>query len=331
MSAVPTLAAGRAATGERAVAPAVSVVIVTWNGLALTRRALDSLYATTRGEELQVIVVDNGSEDGTAAALGEEYPQVEVLALDRNHGFAVANNRALALARAPLVLLLNNDATVRPGAVAALLAAAEARPAFAVFVPEMLRMAAPDVVDNRGIWLDTSARCRQLDAGRPALPPRAEGEVFGASGGACLIRHALIDALGLFDESLGSYWEDCDFALRVRAAGHRAWYVPGAQVLHEGSATASRIADHKLYLIHRNMTRVCARWVPFRPWRLSSWLGAAVQLYYLARALRDGQLASLLRARRDARRAGAGPLPAGTDRARLLPWIGRREAPARAA
>jgi GT2 family glycosyltransferase len=310
----------------------VSVVVVTWNGLDLTLRCLESLRPQrTEGMDVELVVVDNGSTDGTAAALREEYRQAELLALHRNHGFAVANNRALPLARAPLVLLLNNDATVCPGAVEALLAAAEAHPECAVFVPEMLRMAEPDVVDNRGIWLDASARCRQLDAGLPALPPRAEGEVFGASGGACLLRRSVIDALGLFDESLGSYWEDCDFALRVRAAGHRAWYVPAAQVLHEGSATANRIPDRKLYLIHRNMTRVCARWMPFRPWRLSSWLGAAVQLYYLVQAARDGRLATLLRAWLDAGRAGVGPLPRGVDRARLRPWIGRRTAPVRVA
>lgn len=302
--------------------PAVAVVVVTWNGWALTRRALRSVYADPPREGVQVVVVDNGSTDDTAAAIGAEFPAATYLRLDRNYGFAIANNRALPHVVAPLVLLLNNDAELAPGALAALVDAAAAEPAFDVFATQMLRLRDPARVDNRGLYLDLSGHCRQLDAGRPAVPGRPRSEIFGASGGACLVRTRVLTALGLFDETLGSYWEDCDFAYRARAAGRRCLYVPEAVVLHEGSATGDRLPDAKLFQIQRNMAVVCARWIGFRPLRATSWLSVAAELFQVGRAATRGRGRVALRAKWAARRHPAGGHAPPDAWARLRPWVG---------
>jgi GT2 family glycosyltransferase len=307
----------------------MAVVVVTWNGWELTRRALRSVDAAAPAGGVEVIVVDNGSSDGTAAGVAAEFPGARLVRLDRNYGFAAANNRALPHVTAPLVLLLNNDAVLSPGALAALLDAAATAPAFDVFATQMLRLRDPARVDNRGLYLDASGHCRQLDAGRPAEPARPRAEVFGASGGACLVRSALVRELGLFDETLGSYWEDCDFAYRVRAAGRRCLYVPEAVVLHEGSATGDRMGDAKLFHIQRNMAVVCRRWIPFRPGRATPWLSLAAEGFQLARAAARGQGGVVLRAKLAARRHPGRAVHArgpGVWR-RLRPWIGVQSRP----
>jgi GT2 family glycosyltransferase len=312
-----------------AVPPAVCVVVVTWNGWALTRRALASVYAGVPPGGVEVIVVDNGSTDDTPAGIAAEFPGTRYVPLDRNYGFAVANNRALPHVTAPLLLLLNNDAVLAPGALEALLDAAASAPAFDVFATQMLRLRDPARVDNRGLYLDASGHCRQLDAGRPAAPGRPRAEVFGASGGACLVRAALVRELGLFDETLGSYWEDCDFAYRVRAAGRRCLYVPEAVVLHEGSATGDRMGDAKLFHIQRNMAVVCRRWIPFRPGRATPWLSLAAEGFQLARAAARGQGGVVLRAKLAARHHPGRSVRARGPGAwrRLRPWVGVQSRP----
>lgn len=310
----------------------LAVVIVTWNGWELTRRALASLFAdaAAAGATLEVIVVDNGSTDGTVERLRDEFPAVACLPLGENLGFAAANNRALAHVTAPLVFLLNNDTVVEPGTVAALLAAARGAPGYAIFATQMVQLHAPDRVDNRGIYLDATAHCRQLDTGAPVEPGPDASEIFGASGGACVVRTEVLRRIGLFDESLGSYWEDGDFACRARASGYRCLYVPGARILHEGSATGNRLPDRKLYLIQRNMAIVCQRWLPFRPLRGWAWLSLAREAYYVLQAVVNRQAMLVLAAKREGfrrARAEAVSFPDGqrdAARRRLEEWIGVR-------
>lgn len=327
-TAAATGAGADTATGDLP-APALSVVLVSWNGWTLLEPCLTSLVADVPpGVRLDVIVVDNGSTDGTPERLARDWPAVRCLRSRENLGFARANNRALAVARAPLVLLLNNDTTLVPGTLAALLAAADAHPEFALFAPEMRVMAHPDRVDNRGIYLDATGHLRQLDAGRPVAAARPRGEVFAPSGGACLLRRQPVARLGLFEEALESYLEDGEFALRARAAGLRTLYVPDAAVLHVGSATGARIAERKFFLVQRNMRAVARRWLPFRPGRAHSWLGLGYELAQGARALAVGRGPLWLRARRAADAVTfAAPAPTPAARATLREWVGVRHRP----
>jgi GT2 family glycosyltransferase len=316
----PVTAAG---DGSGAANAAVTVVIVTWNGLELTRRAVESVLDQEIDQAVEIMVVDNGSSDGTPEILPAEFPTIIFERFPTNLGFARANNFAVNRARSPLVLLLNNDAVLAAGALRALLGAADAGPDYGVFAPEMLQMRAPHLVDNRGIYLDWTAHCRQLDSNSPAGSVQQPSEIFGASGGACLIRRSVVEAIGLYDESLESYWEDGDFALRAQAGGIRCLFVPSATVYHEGSATGDRVADRKLYLIQRNMAIVTTRWLPFRLSSPASWLSLAREMYYVLQALPSGRASLVVRAKLEGWRRERPRLEAGT-RARLAAWIGVR-------
>jgi len=322
---------GGADTGR---APRLSVLVVTWNGWDLLRACLTSLDAALGAAPgAEVIVVDNGSTDETLARLAAEFPWVRRLGAGANLGFARANNLAAASARGELLFLLNNDTIVAPDAVAALARAADAHPEFALFAPEMRRLARSNVVDNRGIYLDRGGHFRQLDAGRPVADARAASEVFGPSGGACFVRRAVVDAVGLFAEDLESYLEDADFAARARAAGYRTLFVPAAHVLHAGSATGARIADRKLHLIQRNMLALWRHWVGVTPWRAAFWLGLGYEAGQLVRAAARGQGLLTLRAKRDAGRVGMlrPELARGPGGRAVRAWLGVRARPLRTA
>lgn len=305
--------------------PAVSVLLVTWNGWTLLERCLESLEAEQgAGGALEIVVVDNASSDRTAEEVASTYPHVRYLRLPENRGFAAGNNAGLPLATGSFVFLLNNDTVVEPGAIAALLSAAAEHPEYAVFAPQMLRMHDPSVVDNRGIYLDRSGHLRQLDSGVGAEPWRPTSEIFGASGGAALIRRDVIERCGLFDESLGSYLEDGDFACRIRAAGFRTLHVPGARILHEGSATGDRLPERKLHLIQRNMLIVNRRWFPFRPWRAHSWLGLAYEGAQWVRSVVRRQGPVTWKAKREALAIQPPDVRPSDDHRRLRRWLGVR-------
>lgn len=305
----------------------LSVVLVTWNGWSLLRPCLASLAAALRPVgAAEVLVVDNGSTDGTAERLAAEFPWVRRIAAGENLGFARANNLAAAEARGELVFLLNNDTLVDADCVAAIVRAADAHPEFALFAPEMRRLAAPELVDNRGIYLDRGGHFRQLDAGCPVARPRSLSEVFGPSGGACLVRREVIAHVGLFAEALVSYLEDADFAARARAAGYRTLFVPASHLLHAGSATGARIADRKLYLIQRNMLVLWRHWVARRPSVRALALGFLYEAGQVVRAGARGQGAIAWRAKRDAAQVRvARPEFAGrAGRRAVRDWLGVR-------
>lgn len=229
-------------------------------------------------------------------------------------------------------MLLNNDTELEPGALEALLGAVRARPEFRIAAPQMVRFAAPEVVDNRGIWLDWAGLFRQVDSGRARTPGPRTFEVFGPSGGAALIHRSVIDAVGLFDESLFAYLEDGDFACRARARGFRCIYVAPSVVRHHGSATAATMGEWKFAQIHRNLARLRRRWVralPFTP----TWLAErAYVAVHCVRALREGRLGKLLAVRAEGlalaradEAAGRAPDAAARDRVRA--WIGEPTRP----
>jgi O-antigen biosynthesis protein len=279
--------------------PQVAVVIPTWNSATLLPALLDSLAAS--GEEIKLLVVDNGSRDGTLELLRDR--GVQHVALPRNVGFAAAMNRGVMVTSAPFVLGLNADTVLVPGAIGALTAALAADPGLGGVQPRILQMQGegpghPDAARlySAGMALTADGRAFETGAGEPQSDRWLRGrEIFGVCGAACLLRRELFTELGGYDESYVSFYEDVDLNVRARIAGRRFAYVPEAVVWHAGNASwlagFERPGAENARLVARNRIATQAKFMPLSALPRI----AVVELGALVQAARQGRLLATLR------------------------------------
>ena len=229
--------------------------------------ALRHLLDSDQGVDLNVLVHDNASSDGTAEAVRRHVPEADIVAGDENLGFARAVNLLLARSEAPWFLALNSDAWPEPGAIATLVASAARRTRAALVVPRLLR---PDDSTEHSVHPFPSVGVALVDAlgGRRWLPRSVlarrylEGAWRGdhpeavdwAVGAAWLLRRAAVDELGGLDERFFMYVEDLEWCARARAHGWEVWFEPGAVVRHVGNVSGQRrFGDGRLALEAANL------------------------------------------------------------------------------
>jgi GT2 family glycosyltransferase len=305
------------------VTPRVAVVVVNLDGGAEIERALEELRRGTTKPD-RVIVVDNGSTDGSPERIAERFPEVELVPLGANAGFAAANNHAVRRAEdCELVALLNPDAFAEPRWLAALLAAAAAHPEADAFASRLLLAGEDGVLDGTGDVLHVSGFAWRRDHGRPLAQATADGpgEVFSPCGAAALYRREAFLAAGGFDETWFCYLEDVDLGFRMRLRGGRCRYVPDSVVRHVGSATSGRTSDFQIYHAQRNLVWTYAKDMPgvlavlYLPQHL------LVNLLMVAFYAASGRPGVVLRAKRDALRGLPGVLRGrrAVQRARTVP------------
>ena len=241
----------------------VSVVIVNWNGKHLLGECLDSLLVQSVGG-IEIILVDNGSRDGSAEYVRERYRDVRLISLTENIGFAGGNNAGIRAASGKYVALLNNDTKVDPNWLANLLKEAEASPAIVgMWASKILTYDNPDIIDNVGLLMYPDG----LGRGKGRLEKDKgqydrTGEAFFPSGCAGLYRRKMLDEIGLFDEAFFAYADDVDLGLRARLAGWQCIYVPSAKVYHKYSASSSAHSPFKAFLVERNRIWVLLKYYP---------------------------------------------------------------------
>ena len=227
------------------------IILVNWKLKQQTRRCLDSLGRLE--EPHRILVVDNGSHDGSVEYFHAHYPQVTVLSLPENLGFGAACNRAIQSVRADTiwkyVLLVNNDAVLHPAALGHLLQAAEAHPEAGILGPKIYYAAAPERLwyagarRRWGVLAAADTGRGQVDRGQFDQRARIDF-VFGAG---MLIRRAVIEKVGLFDEQFFLYLEDLDLCLRTQRAGFDLRFVPQARLWHQVSASTEALPDWRKY------------------------------------------------------------------------------------
>jgi GT2 family glycosyltransferase len=254
-----------------------AVVIVSWNGRRLLDACLEGVFAQTTPPDL-VLLVDNGSTDGSVEHLRERWPAVRVIALGRNAGVAAGNNvgiRAALDAGARYVLLLNNDADMRAPALAELRNALdEAGEGAWAAAPKILYRGEPGRIWSAGggfDWWRGLSRDRGSDE-----PDRGQydepADIDYANTCCLLVRAEAFACVGLMDEAYFMYFDDSDFSARVRRAGGRIRYVPSAGVLHDVQASTGGTADRPslfaLYYTTRNRPRFIRRNAPTHLHRL---------------------------------------------------------------
>lgn len=248
----------------------VSVVILNWNGLELMQRFLPSVVEHTPTDVAEVVVADNGSDDGSLEWLKTTYPEVKIVALDRNYGFAGGYNRALEQVDSPYYLLLNSDVEVKEDYVTPLLRVLEADKDTAVVMPKIRAQREPEMFEYAGAAGGLVDRlyypyCRgrvldnvERDNGQYDTPC----EVFWASGAAFLVRADLYRRFGGFDADFFAHCEEIDLCWRLQRAGYKVMYEPAARVFHLGGGTLDNASPKKLFLNFRNSLYMIHKNVP---------------------------------------------------------------------
>jgi GT2 family glycosyltransferase len=243
--------------------PSVAVIVVNFNGGDIVVRCLEALAAQSRSPE-RTIVVDNASTDASPDRIADRFPDVELIRLGHNSGFAGGNNTGVSAAEGcEWVALLNPDAFPEPTWLERMLDAASVRPEYAFFGSLLLRADDPGEVDGSGDAYHVGGMAWRRDNGRALTDAHLEpGEIFSPCAAAALYRRDAFLRAGGFDEALFAYYEDSDLAFRLRLLGERCFYVPAAVVHHVGFSTAGEESPFTVYYSQRNLVWVWVKNMP---------------------------------------------------------------------
>lgn len=298
-------------------APSVWAIVLCYNQIALTLECLDTLLAQDYAA-LRVLVVDNGSTEGTLACVRARFPSVDMLCTGQNLGYTGGNNagirRALACG-ADAVFLLNNDVRLAPGCVANLARALFARPGRAATGPLVCTWDEWTMISSAGGEIDwRRADARNLGAGEPVSDDYPAREVDFLNGCALMVCRTAIAAAGLLDDRYYMYWDETDWCARMREQGMSLWFEPLARVQHKATLRPEELGAAAVYYAARNRLLFFARHGETR----SRPLAVAHALY--------GILRGLWRDRRGSRHEIAAAQVAAVRDAALGRW-GRRAVP----
>lgn len=247
----------------------LSVIIVSWNTRELLAQCLASLPAATAGLTSEVIVVDNGSTDGSPALVAERFPAVRLLTNAENVGYVRANNQALRLAQGRYVVLLNSDTVAPPESLTRMVQFLDEHAEIGAAGPKLLN---PDGTFQGSyayfptmgsVALSAAGLARRLYLPYDPSPAPRPGEVSHPVDwvpGACLlIRQTTLAAVGLLDEGFWMYSEDTDLCYRIQRAGWQVYYLPDVAVVHFGGASSRQCRPDSVGRLYRSKLRFCRK------------------------------------------------------------------------
>jgi GT2 family glycosyltransferase len=285
--AAPTPAPGAAGPADVDVA----VIVVTYRCRDHVVTCLEALRPALAAHSSHIVVVDNDSGDGTVALLRARFPEVQVIAMGRNAGFARACNRGIGATRSRHIVLLNPDTVPAPGAVDALVDFADATPGTGVVGPGLRNTDGSDQGTARAFPTAAAALFGRRSPLTRALPRnrwsaryltglRHTGDgpfvVDWLSGACLLVPRTVVDDVGALDESFFLYWEDADWCRRIKAAGYGVWCVPTARVTHaEGGSRGHAWPAAAVRHFHTGAYRYWAKHHAPQPWNPARGLAAA--------------------------------------------------------
>ncbi len=241
----------------------VAVIILNWNGAALLRRYLPTVIAGTDAAVADIIVADNGSTDNSLQVLREEFPEVKVLAFEKNYGFAEGYNLAIGQTMYPYTVLLNSDVRTPQGWLNPLLDYMEAHPEVGAVMPKLLH----DREDGREMFEYAGAAGGYIDChGYPYCRGRifeyveddhgqyddGPKSVFWATGACLMVRSRLYQDVGGLDKEFFAHMEEIDLCWRIRLAGSDLMMLPSSHVYHLGGGSLPKGNPRKTYLNFRN-------------------------------------------------------------------------------
>lgn len=306
-----------------------AVVILNWNGSALLRRFLPSVIANTPRSVARVIVADNGSTDESLSLLAGDFPEVEVMKMNRNYGFAEGYNRAIAAIEAKYIVLLNSDVSTPAGWLQPLIEFMESHPDAGACQPKILSADDPAKFEYAGAaggFLDRNGYpyCRgrvfsTIESDNGQYDDTAP--VMWASGAALMVRREVYLSTGGLDPAFFAHMEEIDLCWRMRRAGWKVYAVGSTAVYHLGGGSLPASDPRKTYLNFRNNLLMLHRNLPdrVRGRRLfvrrildtAAWMKSIATMHW-------GDACAILRAHRDYRKMRGNLTMINTDGPDLL-------------
>ncbi len=237
-----------------------TVVVPNYNGIGYIENCLRCLEK----EPAHIIVVDNGSDDGSRQLVQEKFPRVRLICLEKNYGFCRAVNEGIAASDTPYVILLNNDTEVQAGFVRAMEQPLERHPEIFSGSAQMRNLRRPGLMDDAGDYYCALGWAFARGRDKPIQGYQRRCRIFAACGGAAVYRRKIFDEIGVMDENHFAYLEDVDLGYRARLNGYVNVYIPEAVVYHAGSGfSGSRYNGFKVSLASRNSVYLIYKNMPF--------------------------------------------------------------------
>lgn len=238
--------------------PTVSIIVLNWNGKGFLKDCLDSLKKVTY-PNLEVIIVDNNSTDGSQAFIKKQYPTFTLIENKKNYGFAKGNNIGWKVAHGDYVLFLNNDTVVTPDFLQPLLADFKKNPKIGCLQPQMRVMKEKKLLDSVGSFMTFTGFLYHFGFRKNCSLEtyNRQREIFSAKGACIIFPRGVLQKVGVFDEDFFIFFEETDLCFRVWLAGYTVVYEPKSVIYHfvGGDTTASDSYQYekRIYLIFKNM------------------------------------------------------------------------------
>lgn len=230
--------------------PIVSFIIVNWNGKSFLKECIDAILRQSN-HNFEIIVVDNGSTDGSAAFIAESYPQVVLVSLAKNHGFTGGNIQGLCHAKGRYVALVNNDA-ILPCDWLQLMIDAFNTDAQIGFCSSRIVIAGTNQIDSAGDTFTTAFTGTKIGELHNMEEFTERRYIPGACAAAVIYKREMLDDIGFLDDEFFLNHEDTDLNLRAWLAGWKCLYVPEAVVEHRVSTTIGKLSETSVYYFARN-------------------------------------------------------------------------------
>ncbi len=246
------------------VQPAVSIIVLNWNGKRYLETCISSLESQTF-KGIEIIFVDNGSTDGSVDFVKRRFPGVTILRHGTNLGFAEGVNSGFRISGGKFIATINNDAEADENWIERLVKVMEKDPGTGCCGSKMMRYHERDIIDSAGIVIYRSGNA--YDRGRDEKDKGQydmQEEIFGACAGAALYRRKMLDEIGFFDREYFAYFEDVDLSFRMHLLGWKCIFVPDAIVYHMQSATSKSSSPFKIFYIERNKLWNMWKYFPVR-------------------------------------------------------------------
>ena len=238
----------------------IAIVILNWNGCKLFETYLPSVIRNSCAENVELFVADNGSTDNSIQLLNQKFPEVKIIDLKKNYGFAEGYNRALQKLEADYFVLLNSDVEVTPGWIDKIMQLFDTNPKIAAVQPKILSYenphrfeyagAAGGFIDRFGYPFCRGRILNRMEADTGQYNKATS--VFWASGACMFVKAEAFREAGGFDGDFWAHMEEIDLCWRLKSEGYEIWYQPESVVFHLGGGTLSYGSSQKIYFNFRN-------------------------------------------------------------------------------